>query len=62
MVDDLIKSSNNENSGFYLNNYDELISKLIELDSAGQNVLLIGVTYALLDLIELQNFQLKTLL
>jgi phenylacetate-coenzyme A ligase PaaK-like adenylate-forming protein len=59
MVDDLIKSSNNENSGFYLNNYDELITKLIELDSAGQNVLLIGVTYALLDLIELQKFQLK---
>ncbi len=59
MVDDLIKSSNNENSGFYLNNYDELVSKLIELDSAGQNILLIGVTYALLDLIEQQKFQLK---
>jgi phenylacetate-coenzyme A ligase PaaK-like adenylate-forming protein len=59
MVNDLIELSNNENSGFYLNNYEELISKLIELDSSGQNVLLIGVTYALLDLIEQQNFQLK---
>jgi phenylacetate-coenzyme A ligase PaaK-like adenylate-forming protein len=59
MVKDLIESSNNENSGFYLHNYDELIAKLIELDSAGQNVILIGVTYALLDLIEKQNFQLK---
>ncbi len=59
MVNDLIQLSNNENSGFYLNNYDELISKLIELDNSGQNVLLIGVTYALLDLIERQNFQLK---
>ena len=59
MVNDLIQLSNNENSGFYLNNYDELISKLIELDTSGQNVLLIGVTYALLDLIEKQNFQLK---
>lgn len=59
MVNDLIEGSNNENSGFYLQNYDELISKLIELDNAGQNVLLIGVTYALLDLIEKQNFRLK---
>lgn len=59
MVDDLIQASNNPDSGFYLNNYDELISKLITLDNAGQNVLLIGVTYALLDLIEKQNFSLK---
>ncbi|WP_284652710.1 LuxE/PaaK family acyltransferase [Flavobacterium terrisoli] len=59
MVKDLIELSNNEHSGFYLRNYDELISKLIELDNSGQNVILIGVTYALLDLIEQQNFQLK---
>ena len=59
MVKDLIELSNNEHSGFYLHNYDELIAKLIELDNSGQNVLLIGVTYALLDLIEKQNFQLK---
>jgi hypothetical protein len=59
MVDDLIQSSNHEDSGFYLNNYEELIAKLIELDNSGQNVLLIGVTYALLDLIEMNQFQLK---
>lgn len=59
MLNDLIQLSNNTNSGFYLHNYDELTSKLIELDSGGQNVLLIGVTYALLDLIEQQNFQLQ---
>lgn len=59
MVKDLIELSNNENSGFYLNNYDELIVKLVELDNAGQNVILIGVTYALLDLVEKQKFQLK---
>ena len=59
MVDDLMKLSNNPNSGFYLNNYQELINKLIELDHSGQNILLIGVTYALLDLIEMQQFQLK---
>ncbi len=59
MVQDLIDRSNNENSGFYLHNYNELISKLIELDASGQNIILIGVTYALLDLIEIQKFQLK---
>ncbi len=59
MVDDLIKLSNHPESGFYLNNYDELIQKLLELDSSGENIILIGVTYALLDLIEKQNFQLK---
>ena len=59
MVEDLIQRSNNPDSGFYLHNHDELIAKLTELDSAGQNVVLIGVTYALLDLIEKQNFQLK---
>ena len=59
MVNDLIEGSNHPESGFYLNNYDELIHTLIELDSSGQNVLLIGVTYALLDLVEKQNFQLK---
>jgi phenylacetate-coenzyme A ligase PaaK-like adenylate-forming protein len=59
MVKDLIELSNNSNSGFYLNQYDELIEKLIDLDQSGQNVILIGVTYALLDLIELNKFQLK---
>ncbi|KGO87306.1 acyl transferase [Flavobacterium rivuli WB 3.3-2 = DSM 21788] len=59
MVEDLIQGSNNPDSGFYLHNYDELIAKLTQLDNAGQNVLLIGVTYALLDLIEKQNFNLK---
>ena len=59
MVKDMIELSNNEHSGFYLHNYDDLISKLVELDNAGQNIILIGVTYALLDLIEKQKFQLK---
>ena len=59
MVDDLIQLSNQDESGFYLNNYDELIAKLIQLDHAGQNVILIGVTYALLDLVEKHSFQLE---
>jgi phenylacetate-coenzyme A ligase PaaK-like adenylate-forming protein len=59
MVEDLIKLSNNPDSGFYLHNQDALASKLIALDNAGQNVLLIGVTYALLDMIESREFELK---
>lgn len=59
MVKDLIEGSNHPESGFYLNNYNELIQKLLEFDSSGQNVLLIGVTYALLDLVEKQSFQLQ---
>lgn len=59
MAKDFIEGSNHPKSGFYLNNYHELTQTITELDNSGQNVLLIGVTYALLDLIELQPFQLK---
>lgn len=59
MFEDLIKRTNNPESGFYLHNHPELIEKLIKLDLYGQNVILIGVTYALLDLIENYEFQLK---
>lgn len=55
MVEDLIKLSNQPESGFYLHNHDDLIKKLTALDESGQNVILIGVTYALLDLIETFN-------
>ena len=59
MVDDLIAKSKNSESGFYLNNFDELAKKLINLDKNGQKVLLIGVSFALLDLIEKHQFNLK---
>lgn len=59
MVEDLIKLSNNPNSGFYLHNHDDLIEKLTELEKQGQNIILIGVTYALLDLIEKRKFNLN---
>lgn len=59
MVDDLIKRSKNPESGFYLNNLDELSEKLIQFNNKGEKVLLIGVTFALLDLIEKQQFQLN---
>ncbi len=58
MVENLIKSSNHQDSGFYLNNIEELSNKIIELENEGQNILLIGVSYALLDLIEYKKFNL----
>ena len=59
MVDDLIQKSKNSESGFYLNNIEELAKKLTEQDKKGQKVLLIGVSFALLDLIETAQFNLK---
>ena len=59
MVDDFIKKSNKPASGFYLNNLTELSKTLIALDKKGEKVLLIGVTFALLDLIEKQQFKLQ---
>ncbi len=59
MVDDLIKKSKKPKSGFYLANLSELINTLIALDTNGEKVLLIGVSFALLDLIEKHQFKLK---
>ena len=62
MVEDLISLSHNQDSGFYLYNHDELIAKLREFDKLEENVILMGVTYALLDLIEKEKFDFKNLI
>jgi len=62
MVNDLIKATQNKNSGFYLNDYDLLIDKLEKLDKQQHKTILIGVSYALLDLIEKKTFHLKNTL
>ena len=59
MVDSMIKSSKHPESGFYLNNLSELKDTLIKLDSEGKKIMLIGVSFALLDLIESFQFNLK---
>lgn len=59
MVEDMIKHSGHVESGFYLHNLSELKDLLIALDSQGKKVLLIGVSFALLDLVESYQFQLK---
>ncbi|HKK11192.1 MAG TPA: hypothetical protein VJ945_00050 [Flavobacteriaceae bacterium] len=59
MVDALIKQSSRKESGFYLNNLPELKDILLKLESEGKQTLLIGVSFALLDLVEAYQFQLK---
>jgi len=52
MADRLIKGSGSELSGFYLHNYGELVSILPAARASGRKVMIIGVTYALLNLAE----------
>ena len=59
MVDDLIQKSQKPESGFYLDNLEKLSETLIRLDNCGEKILLIGVSFALLDLIELKQFNLN---
>lgn len=62
MVDHMIRKSRSAHSGFYLNNIDELKSKLVEIDHKEKKTLLIGVSYALLDLIADTKLRLKNTL
>ncbi len=59
MVNDLIKHSKHPDSGFYLNNFEALSSKLNALEKQQRKTLLIGVSFALLDLIERYTFNLN---
>jgi phenylacetate-coenzyme A ligase PaaK-like adenylate-forming protein len=52
MVNRLIEKSNHPQSGFYLNQYAELQQLLQQLKSNKQKTILIGVTFALLDIAE----------
>jgi len=59
MVDDLIKKSKHPKSGFFLNDFTLLKRYLVELEATGQKTILIGVSFALLDLAEEFQFQIK---
>lgn len=52
MVNNLIEKSEHPSSGFYLHNLEELHQKLQELEKNEVKTLLIGVSFALLDLAE----------
>jgi len=53
MFDCLIKESTHSLSGFYLNNLNDLIKTIEVLKQNNQKTILLGVTYALLDLAEI---------
>lgn len=52
MAQHFIRESKSEHSGFYLYNHDELIRRMEMLANDGRKILLLGVTFALLDLAE----------
>ena len=60
MIEKLIKLSKSKESGFFLDDYVNLSKKLIELDTKKERkTILIGVPYALLDMIDFNQFQLN---
>lgn len=58
MVNDLVRKSKNQHSGFFLSDTSGLVEKLNILEKEGRKTILIGVSFALLDLIEEHSFQL----
>ena len=59
MVDQLIKKSGHIHSGFYLHDYKKLYQSLVRCEISKQPVLLIGVTFALLDFAEKYSIELN---
>lgn len=49
MVDYFVKQSGQQEEGFYLRNHDQLLQTVKAVQQKGKKVLLIGVSYALLD-------------
>lgn len=62
MTEYLVKHSNHPLSGFYLNNYDELIKTIATLKQQKQKTILIGVSFALLDLAEQHQLDLSDII
>ena len=62
MADQLIKDSKNKDSGFYLNDYRKIVQKLHELGKQNKKVILLGVSYALLDLVEMEHFHMPQMI
>ncbi len=59
MVDDLIKKSKNPKSGFFLKNTSKMVQIIHNHLKKDKKLLILGVSYALLDLVENQKFDLK---
>ena len=59
MADDLIKKSKHPKSGFFLNEYEQLYKLLGELQKTDTKILIIGVSFALLEFTERYQLDLK---
>jgi phenylacetate-coenzyme A ligase PaaK-like adenylate-forming protein len=59
MVNELIHKTNNEASGFYLDEHEKLYQALVKNEIMEKPTLLIGVTYALLDFAEKYSLKLQ---
>lgn len=59
MAEELMKQSNKPMNGFYLDEFDKLAAILKQLEEEGRPVILLGVTFALLDFAEAHPMQLK---
>lgn len=59
MVEDLIKKSNHPKSGFFLNEYAQLYQLLLELQKTETKILIIGVSFALLEFTEQYQLSLR---
>jgi len=59
MVNDLIKKSKHPDSGFFLKNEQKLVKILQKMVKNGQKTILFGVSFALLDLAEKHQLDLK---
>ena len=59
MTNDMIHKSHQVESGFYLDQWETLKEKITQLEVKGQKTLLLGVSFALLDLTEQYSFDLK---
>jgi len=62
MIDDFIQTSQRPESGYFLYNHDELYKNLLSLKEKGIPTILFGVTYALLDFIEVHQLSFPELI
>ncbi|RUT78051.1 acyl transferase [Ancylomarina longa] len=62
MMEHLIRDSKHPQSGFYLHNHKELLATISELQKNKQKILLLGVSFALLDLAENHQLNLEDII
>ncbi len=62
MAEDFVKETKSELSGFYLNEHQLLVDNLNKAALSGKKILLLGVTFALLDLAENHSLNIPNLI